>query len=166
MLNRWSIRTSLTMVGIILVALTVVVGALGLTALNGASQSLDRIARGDLVAIHAIDDASSYLLRSRLAVDRFNTLSAAGNADEAKKAIDRAQELLTSGNQSWQSYLDAPKKGIDQALLDDVVAKRASLMHDGIDPEFAALKANDMAAYHAIADTNISPMFIAYDTAA
>ncbi|MEA3084512.1 MAG: methyl-accepting chemotaxis protein serine sensor receptor [Paraburkholderia sp.] len=166
MLSRWSIRTSLTIVGIILVALTVVVGALGLTALNGASQSLDRIARGDLVAIHAIDDASSYLLRSRLAVDRFNTLSAAGNADEAKKAIDRAQELLTSGNLSWQSYLDAPKKGIDQALLDDVVAKRASLMHDGIDPEFAALKANDMAAYHAIADTNISPMFIAYDTAA
>lgn len=166
MLSRWSIRTSLTIVGIILVALTVVVGALGLTALNGASQSLDRIARGDLVAIHALDDASSYLLRSRLAIDRFNTLSAAGNADEAKKAIDRAQELLTNGNQSWQSYLGAPKKGIDQALLDDVVAKRTSLMHDGIDPEFAALKANDMAAYHAIADTNISPMFIAYDNAA
>ncbi|MFM0338752.1 methyl-accepting chemotaxis protein [Paraburkholderia fungorum] len=166
MLSRWSIRTSLTMVGIILVALTVVVGALGLTALNGASQSLDRIARGDLIAIHALDDASAYLLRSRLAVDRFNTLSAAGNADEAKKAIDRAQELLTKGNQSWQLYLDAPKQGIDQALLDDVLAKRTSLLHDGVDPEFAALTANDMAAYHAIADTKISPMFIAYDGAA
>jgi methyl-accepting chemotaxis protein-1 (serine sensor receptor) len=166
MLSRWSIRTSLTMVGIILVALTVVVGALGLTALNGASQSLDRIARGDLVAIHALDDASSYLLRSRLAVDRFNTLSAAGNADEAKKAIDRAQELLSKGNQSWQIYLDAPKKGIDQALLDDVLAKRTSVMRDGVDPVFAALNANDMAAYHAIADTKISPMFIAYDGAA
>ncbi|MFM0303074.1 methyl-accepting chemotaxis protein [Paraburkholderia sediminicola] len=166
MVSRWSIRTSLTMVGIILVALTVVVGALGLTALNGASQSLDRITRGDLVAIHALDDASSYLLRSRLAVDRFNTLSAAGNADEAKKAIDRAQELLTKGNQNWQIYLDAPKNGIDQALLDDVVAKRTAVMHEGVDPEFAALNANDMAAYHAIADTKISPMFIAYDGAA
>lgn len=70
MLSRWSIRTSLTIVGIILVALTVVVGVLGLSALNRASQSLDRIARGDLVAIHALDDASAYLLRSRLAVDR------------------------------------------------------------------------------------------------
>ncbi|MFM0740361.1 methyl-accepting chemotaxis protein [Paraburkholderia xenovorans] len=166
MLSRWSIRTSLTVVGVILVALTVVVGSLGLTALNGASRSLDRLSRGDLVAIHALDDASAYLLRSRLAIDRFNTLSAAGNADEAKKAINRAQELLTKGNQSWQLYQDAPKTGIDQALLDDVVAKRASLMHDGVDPEFAALTANDMAAYHAIADTKISPMFIAYDTAA
>ncbi|ACD18201.1 methyl-accepting chemotaxis protein [Paraburkholderia phytofirmans] len=166
MLSRWSIRTSLTIVGIILVALTVVVGVLGLSALNRASQSLDRIARGDLVAIHALDDASAYLLRSRLAVDRFNTLSAAGNADEAKKAIERAQELLTKGNQSWQSYLDAPKPGVDQALLDDVIAKRMSVMREGVDPEFAALNANDMAAYHAIADTKISPMFIAYDGAA
>jgi methyl-accepting chemotaxis protein len=166
MLNRWSIRTSLTMVGILLAALTVVVGALGLSALNRASQSLERIARGDLVAIHALDDAASYLLRSRVAVERFNTLSAAGNVDEAKKAIDRAQELLAKGNQSWQTYLDAPKPGIDQALLDDVLAKRTAVMRDGVDPEFAALNANDMAAYHAIADTKISPMFIAYDAAA
>lgn len=57
MLSRWSIRTSLTVVGIVLAALTIVVGALGLTALNRASQSLDGIARGDLVAIHALDDA-------------------------------------------------------------------------------------------------------------
>ncbi|HEX3379397.1 MAG TPA: Tar ligand binding domain-containing protein, partial [Paraburkholderia sp.] len=54
MLSRWSIRTSLTMVGILLATLTVVVGALGLTALNRASSSLDRIARGELVAIHAL----------------------------------------------------------------------------------------------------------------
>jgi methyl-accepting chemotaxis protein len=166
MLSRWSIRTSLTMMGVLLVALTVVVGALGLTALNRASQSLDRIARGHLVAIHALDDAGSYLLRSRVAVDRFNTLSAAGNADEAKKAIGRAQELLALGNQSWQTYLDTPKPGIDQALLDDVLAKRTTVMRDGVEPEFAALNANDMTAYHAIADTKISPMFIAYDAAA
>ena len=42
MLNRWSIRTTLTMVGGLLVALTVVVGVLGFTALNRASDSLDR----------------------------------------------------------------------------------------------------------------------------
>jgi methyl-accepting chemotaxis protein len=166
MLNRWSIRTSLTLVGILLVTLTVVVGALGLTALNRASTSLDRISRGDLVAIHALDDAASYLLRSRVAVDRFNALQAAGNADEAKQALSRAQELLAKSNQNWQTYLDAPKPGIDQALLDDVLAKHNTVMHDGVEPEFTALYANDLAAYHAIADTKISPMFIAYDAAA
>ncbi|NML32083.1 methyl-accepting chemotaxis protein [Paraburkholderia antibiotica] len=166
MLSRWSIRTSLTMVGVLLVTLTVVVGALGLTALKRASDSLDRIARGELVAIHALDDASAYLLRSRVAIDRFNTLTAAGNADEAKKVLDRAQELLGKGNQSWQTYLDAPKHVVDQALLDDVLAKRATVMHDGVDVEFTALNANNLDAYHAVADTKISPMFIAYDAAA
>ena len=70
MLSRWSIRTSLTLVGVVLVALTVVVGALGLTALSGASSSLDRISRGDLIAIHALDDASSFSLRARVSLDR------------------------------------------------------------------------------------------------
>ncbi|MGF6611775.1 methyl-accepting chemotaxis protein-1 (serine sensor receptor) [Paraburkholderia sp. WSM4175] len=166
MLSRWSIRTSLTMVGILLVTLTVVVGALGLSALNRASGSLDRIARGELVAIHALDDASAYLLRSRIAIDRFNTLTAAGNADEAKKALDRAQELLGKSKQSWQAYLDAPKHGVEQPLLDDVLAKHTTVMHDGVDVEFAALNANNLDAYHAVADTKISPMFIAYDAAA
>ncbi|MGF6699286.1 methyl-accepting chemotaxis protein-1 (serine sensor receptor) [Paraburkholderia sp. MM5496-R1] len=165
MLSRWSIRTSLTMVGILLVTLTAVVGALGLTALNRASGSLDRIARGELVAIHALDDASAYLLRSRIAIDRFNTLTAAGNADEAKKALDRGQELLGKSKQSWQAYLDAPKHRVEQALLDDVLAKHTTVMHDGVDVEFAALNANNLDAYHAVADTKISPMFIAYDTA-
>ncbi|MDE1181254.1 methyl-accepting chemotaxis protein [Paraburkholderia sp.] len=165
-MSRWSIRALLTSVGGLLVALTIVVGALGLTALGNASTSLKAIASGDLVAIHALDDASAYLLRSRLAVDRYNTLTAANNADEAKKALDRAQELLAKGNQSWQAYLDAPKAGIDQALLDEVAARRTTVMQDGVAPEFAALNANDQAAYHAVADTKISPMFIAYDAAA
>jgi methyl-accepting chemotaxis protein len=166
MLSRWSIRTSLTMVGIILVALTVVVGVLGLTALNGASQSLDRIARGDLVAIHALDDASAYLLRSRVSLDRFNALSAAGDTEQAKKVLDRAQELYGKGNQSWQTYLDAPKNGAEPAQLDELLARRTALMRDGMEPEFAALRANDLAAYHAIADTKISPWFVSYDNAA
>ena len=166
MLSRSSIRTSLTMVGVILVALTVVVGALGLSALNGASQSLDRIARGDLVAIHALDDASAYLLRSRVSLDRFNSLSAAGDTEQAKKVLDRAQELYGKSNQNWQTYLDTPKSGVDQAQLDELVARRTTLMRDGMEPEFAALRANDLAAYHAIADTKISPWFVAYDNAA
>ena len=166
MLSRWSIRTSLTLVGILLVALTVVVGVLGLSALNGASGSLERIARGDLASIHALDEASAYLLRSRLSLDRFNALSAAGNQDEAKKALDRAQELYGKGNQSWQQYLDAPKQGVDRAQLDELVSRRTTLTRDGLDPEFAALRANDLPGYHAIADLKISPWFVAYDGAA
>ncbi|WOD17895.1 methyl-accepting chemotaxis protein [Paraburkholderia kirstenboschensis] len=166
MLSRWSIRTSLTLVGIILVALTMVVGVLGLTALGSASKSLDRIARGDLVAIHALDDASAYLLRSRVSLDRFTALTAAGDTETAKKVLDRAVELYGFSNKNWQTYVDAPKNGVDQAQMDELLARRTTLVRDGMEPEFAALRANDLAAYHAIADTKISPMFVVYDNAA
>ncbi|CAG4903493.1 methyl-accepting chemotaxis protein [Paraburkholderia saeva] len=165
MLGKLSIRTSLTAVGALLVALTVVVGALGLAALNRASQSLDSIASGDLVAIHALDDTASYMLRSRISLNRFEALTAAGNADEAKKAFERAQELLGKSGEAWQLYLAAPKNNVDGALLDELLARHTAVMRDGVDPEFAALRANDLAAYHAIADTKISPMFVAYDSA-
>jgi methyl-accepting chemotaxis protein len=153
-------------VGIILVALTMVVGVLGLTALGSASKSLDRIARGDLVAIHALDDASAYLLRSRVSLDRFTALTAAGDTETAKKVLDRAVELYGFSNKNWQTYVDAPKTGVDQAQMDELLARRTTLVRDGMEPEFAALRANDMAAYHAIADTKISPMFVSYDNAA
>jgi methyl-accepting chemotaxis protein len=166
MLGKWSIRSSLTAVGVVLVALTVVVGALGLTALDRASRSLDEIARGDLVAIHALDDSATYMLRSRISLNRFDALTASGNADEAKKALSRAEELLGKSNEAWQAYLAAPKNGVDQALLDELLTRRTTVMRDAVDPEFAALRANDLAGYHAIADTKISPMFVAYDNAA
>lgn len=79
MLHNWSIRTTLTAVGLILVCLAAAVGGLGLFALNNASRSLDEIARVDLPAIHALDDTSSYLLRARVSLDRARTLAEASN---------------------------------------------------------------------------------------
>jgi methyl-accepting chemotaxis protein len=166
MLQNWSIRTTLTAIGAALVALTVAVGVLGLTALSGANRSLDTLANGDLPTIHALDEASSYLLRSRVALDRFRALSEAGNADEAKKVLARAQELLAASNEAWQTFSGTPREGTDAALVDELNARHATLLHDGVEPEFTAAQAGDLAGYHAIADTKISPMFVAFDKAA
>jgi methyl-accepting chemotaxis protein I, serine sensor receptor len=165
MLSRWSIRTTLTLVGIILVALTVIVGALGLTALSRSGDALDSMAHGDLVAIRTLNDSSSFLLRSRVSLDRVNALIAAGEIEQSKQVLDRAAELLGKSNENWQAFLNTPKNGIDQSLVDAVVAKRATLLNDGVNPEFTALRASDLSGYHAIADTKISPMFVDYDNA-
>ncbi|MGN6315064.1 methyl-accepting chemotaxis protein [Trinickia sp.] len=166
MLQNWSIRTTLTAIGAVLVALTIAVGVLGLIALSAANRSLDSLAHGDLPTIHSLDDAGSYLLRSRVALDRFRALSEANNADEAKKVLARAQELLASSNQAWQTFSNTPREGVDPAVVDELDARHATLLHDGVEPEFAAAQAGDLAAYHAIADTKISPMFVAFDKAA
>jgi len=166
MLQNWSIRTTLTAIGASLVALTVAVGVLGLTALSSANRSLDSLAHGDLPIIHALDEASSYLLRSRIALDRFRALSEAGNADEAKKVLARAQELLAASNEAWQTFSSTPREDIDMAVIDELNARHAALLHDGVELEFTAAQTGDLAGYHAIADTKISPMFVAFDNVA
>ncbi|WDD95975.1 methyl-accepting chemotaxis protein [Burkholderia sp. FERM BP-3421] len=166
MLHNWSIRTTLTAVGFMLVLLAAAVGGLSLYGLHHASRSLDAIAHGDLPAIHALDDTSSYLLRSRVALDRFKTLTEAGNADEAQKVLARAQELYGRSQQNWQAFQGASKDDIDGALTDELNARYTTLTKEGVEPEFAAAKSGDMAGYHAIADTKISPMFVAYDQSA
>ncbi|AOJ36606.1 chemotaxis protein [Burkholderia lata] len=166
MLHNWSIRTTLTAVGLILVALAAAVGGLGLVALNHASRSLDAIAHVDLPAIHSLDDTSSYLLRARVSLDRFRSLTEAGNTAEAAKVLDRAQELYAKSNQNWQAFQATPKLGVEQALVDDLTTRYTTIVKEGVEPEFAAARAGDMAAYHAVADTKISPMFVAYDQAA
>ncbi|KVL41317.1 methyl-accepting chemotaxis protein [Burkholderia sp. MSMB1835] len=166
MLHNWSIRTTLTAVGLILVCLTAAVGGLGLYALNHASRSLDEIAHVDLPAIHTLDDTAAHLLRSRVALDRFRTLTEAGNAAEAAKVLERAQALYAKSNQNWQAFQSTPKPGIEQALVDELTARYTTIVKEGVEPEFAAARAGDMAAYHAIADTKISPMFVAFDQTA
>ncbi|MGU7813588.1 methyl-accepting chemotaxis protein [Burkholderia sp. AW49-1] len=166
MLHNWSIRTTLTAVGLILVCLAAAVGGLGLYALNHASRSLDEIAHVDLPAIHTLDDTAAHLLRSRIALDRFRTLTEAGNAAEAAKVLDRAQELYSKSNQNWQAFQSTPKLGVEQALIDELTARYTTIVKEGVEPEFAAARAGDMAAYHAIADAKISPMFVAFDQTA
>ncbi|MET5116759.1 Tar ligand binding domain-containing protein, partial [Burkholderia pseudomallei] len=59
MLHNWSIRTTLTAVGFMLVLVAALVGGLGLYALTHARRSLVAIAHGDLPSIHTLDEASS-----------------------------------------------------------------------------------------------------------
>jgi methyl-accepting chemotaxis protein len=166
MLQKWSIRAMLTTGVLMLAAVAAATGALGLVALSSANDSLATIARDDLVSMRALSDTSSLLLRSRVALERVSALAATGRTDEARKALDRGAELLGLSRKAWQTFESAPKAGTDRALLGRLATQYTNLMHNGVDPEFAALRANDLAGYHAIADTKISPMFVAFDNVA
>ncbi|GAB5098344.1 methyl-accepting chemotaxis protein [Caballeronia sp. HLA56] len=165
MFKKLSIRTMLTLVGLLFVSCAAVIGALSLVGLNSASHSLTSLAQEDMVAMRALAETSSYLLRSRITLDRVRSLAEAGNDAEAKKALDRGQYLLDKSNENWKLYLDTHKPMLPKTTLDELVAQHDTLVKTGVEPEFTAIRANDMAAYHAIADTKISPMFVSFDQA-
>jgi len=165
MFNRWSIRATLTAIGAVMVLLTVAVGGLGLYALARASNGLGEIAGGDLAATRALNDTSSYLLRGRVSLDRASGLLSDGELDQAKQALDRAQDLFNHSNEAWQTFSALPKTGVDQQLVDDAASRRATLVHDGVQAELTALRDVDLTTYRKIANTRISPLFVAFDNA-
>ncbi|MDR5876789.1 methyl-accepting chemotaxis protein [Caballeronia sp. LZ032] len=165
MLKKLSIRTTLTLVGLLFAGCAAVIGALALTGLNAANSALTSLAQQDMTAMRALSETSSYLLRSRVTLDRVRSLAEAGNDAEAQKAIERGQYLLGKSNENWKLYLDTSKPTLPKDILDALVTQHDALLKTGVEPEFAAIRAKDMAAYHAIADTKISPMFVAFDQA-
>ncbi|SAK97735.1 methyl-accepting chemotaxis sensory transducer [Caballeronia calidae] len=165
MLKKLSIRTTLTLVGLLFTGCAALIGALALVGLNSAGASLTSLAQEDMVAMRALSETSSYLLRARVTLDKVRSLAEAGSEEDAKKALDRGQYLLDKSNENWKLYLDTPKPTLPKETLDALVAQRETLVKTGVEPEFAAIRANDMAAYHAIADTKISPMFVSFDQA-
>ncbi|WP_244814609.1 methyl-accepting chemotaxis protein [Caballeronia sp. Lep1P3] len=165
MFKKLSIRTTLTLVGLLFVGCAAVIAALSLAGLKSASASLTSLAEEDMVAMRALAETSSYLLRSRVTLDRVRSLTEAGNEAEAKKAMERGQFLLDKSYENWKLYLDTKKPMLPQETLDALVSQHDTLMKTGVEAEFAAMRANDMAAYHAIADTKISPMFVSFDQA-
>ncbi len=165
MLRKLSIRTTLTLVGLLFVGCAAIVGALSLAGLNAASTSLSTLAQQDMVAMRALSETSSYLLRSRVTLDRVRSLVETGNSAEAQKALERRQYLLDKSTENWKLYLDTVAQSLPKETIDGLVAQHDTLVKSGVEPEFAAIRANDMNAYHAIADTRIGPMFVAFDQA-
>ena len=165
MLNKLTIRTSLTLIISLFAVLLIIGGAIGYFGISSSNESLRVIDRGDLAAIDALNDSSMSLLRARIAFSRFDSLYGNGDLDNATKALKRGEELLSDADKAWQTYQALPKGDQEQALVDTLAAKRAVLFDQGIKPEVAAMHANDMTAFRSIAETKISPMFIDFDKA-
>src|ERR1700744_4667293 len=128
MLKKLSIRTTLTLVGLLFTGCAALIGALALVGLNSAGASLASLAQEDMVAMRALAETSSYLLRSRVTLDRVRSLTEAGSKEEAKKALGRGQYLIDKINENWKLYLDTPKTTLPKDTFDALVAQRDALV--------------------------------------
>ena len=165
MLNKLTIRASLTLVNTLFAMLLVIGGAIGYFGINSSNEALRSINHGDVAALDALNLTSTDLLRGRIAFSRFDALSTAGDHDNAGLALKRGEELIALSDKSWQDYLTISRSDAEKPLADEMTAKYAALMDQGIKPEIAAMHAGDMASFHSIADTKISPLFVEFDKA-
>ena len=163
MLRNWSIRTALSSVGALFVAIVIALGALALVTLNSVDSLVEKLTHNDIIALNALNDTEAYQLRARIALSRWNQLVAVGNLEEATKALNSGQVLLDKSQQTWKRFLETQHDDAMKPALDDLIAKRDTLMKDGMLPVFAAARDNDFAAYGEVSSTKISPLFVAFD---
>jgi methyl-accepting chemotaxis protein I, serine sensor receptor len=165
MFDKVTIRTSLTLVNMMFALLLIVGGAIGYFGISSSNKALRIINRGDVAALDALNLTSGGLLRGRIAFSRFDALTTAGDKSNATKALARGEELIGDSDKAWQTYINMPHSDEEKPLADAMAAKYNTLVNDGVKPEIAAMNAGDMAAFHSIADTKISPMFVDFDKA-
>ncbi|QET06107.1 MULTISPECIES: methyl-accepting chemotaxis protein [Cupriavidus] len=159
MLKNLSIRTGLSMVTALFLALVLIVGACAFVALQRSGNALNAMYKQDMVAMTALGRSSEMLLRCRSAKNRYQTLTGDGQDAAAAKQLAAAREYCAESQKEWDAFAAVPATGEGKTLLDDANAKHKAMMEKGIMPEFGALEAKDFDGYTRIQLEFSSPLY-------
>jgi methyl-accepting chemotaxis protein I, serine sensor receptor len=166
MLKNLSIRHCVNAI-IGLFSFALIAGALlGVLSLNSANHDLKQMYTVDTPAVANLEGSSGQLLRLRLSLATYESLSNIGDTDGAQAAFGRADQYIKLSNERFSAYL--AQVGDDPAardLIDDMQKKRDDFLHQGIEPAMAALKAGDKAAFGELQGHKLSPLYSAYEKA-
>ncbi len=166
MLNNLSIRHCVNaIVGLFCLAL-ISGAAVGVLSLNAANHDLKQMYTVDTPAVANLEGSSGQLLRLRLSLATYDSLSNIGDTDGAQAAFKRSDQYIKLSNERFDAYLAQAGQDPDaRALIDEMQAKRDAFIHQGIEPAMAALKAGDKATFGEIQGHRLSPLYSAYEKA-
>ena len=147
MFRRIKIRTALSMMVFSLTALLLLVGILGLVAVQSGNKSFATVDTEVLPGLVALNDSSELLLRGRLDLRLYESLVGNGETDKAKIALERARGKVDNASAKWQEYLKYPQSSAEKPIAAEMAVTRDTLMKEFIDPAFAALEAGKLDEY-------------------
>ncbi|MBN3723901.1 methyl-accepting chemotaxis protein [Burkholderia sp. Ac-20379] len=166
MLKNLSIRHCVNAI-IGLFGLALIAGALlGVASLNSANHDLKQMYTVDTPAVANLEGSSGQLLRLRLSLATYDSLTNIGDAAGADSAFKRSDQYIKLSNERFAAYL--AQAGDDpgaRALIDEMQKRRDEFIHQGIEPAMAALKAGDKAGFGEIQGHKLSPLYSAYEKA-
>ncbi|MEK6348287.1 MAG: methyl-accepting chemotaxis protein [Burkholderia sp.] len=166
MLKNLSIRHCVNaIVGLFVLAL--IAGALlGVMSLNAANRDLKQMYTVDTPAVANLEGSSGQLLRLRLSLATYDSLTNIGDTAGAESAFKRSDQYIKLSNERFAAYL--AQVGDDpgaRGLIDEMQKRRDAFIHQGVEPAMAALKAGDKAAFGEIQGHKLSPLYSAYEKA-
>jgi len=166
MLSKLSIRTSLTLMVTFIGFVLVVGAAVGLLSIRQSDLSLQAMYTVDEPAVADLEGSAGQLLRMRLALATYASLVDVGDQAGASAVLARFDQYLKTSNDRldhFRAIVDADEE--DQRLLKDMLDKRDTFLHQGLDPALAALKSGDRNAFADLQAHKLPSFYNGYDQA-
>ena len=166
MLNKLSIRTCLTLMVAFFGVVLLIGAAAGLLSLRASNDSLQQMYTVDTPAVADLEGSAGQLLRLRLALATYASLSELNDQDGASAVLQRFDQYLKISNDRLAHYISRAGSGDEeQRLIKDMQDKRDIFLHEGVEPAMAALKSGDKASFQQLQAHKLPSLYNAYEKA-
>jgi ribosomal protein S17E len=139
MLGNLTIKMRLIMLVVLLLALSILIGGLGMYATSHADAGMADMYEHNLIPTAQLGDIASKNLRNRLAV-----ANAVIQPEHIAEDIKEIEENRAAIQKIWDGYLTTPLTENDKILVDKFAAARKRFVEEGLKPAEAAMKARDL----------------------
>ena len=166
MLNKLSIRASLTLMIVFFGAVLMFGAAAGLLSMRAGNMSLQQMYTVDTPAVADLEGSAGQLLRLRLALATYASLTDLNDRGGADAVLKRLDQYLKKSNERLDHYLSiAGSDDTDRQLIREMQDKRNTFLHEGVDPALAALKSDDRGAFLELQAHKLPSLYNGYEKA-
>ncbi|WCM20285.1 methyl-accepting chemotaxis protein [Paraburkholderia bryophila] len=164
MLKNLSIRTCLTLMILFFGALLLAGAAAGLLSLRSSNASLQQMYTVDTPAVADLEGSAGQLLRLRLALATYASLNDLNDQDGANAVLKRFDQYQKASNDRLAHYVSRASTDADeQRLIKDMMDKRDTFLHDGVELALAALKSGDKTAFQQLQAHKLPSLYSAFE---
>jgi len=162
-----SIRGSLSLLIAFFGVALAIGAAVGLYSIHAGNEALKQTYTVDTPAVADLEGSAAQLLRLRLALATYASLSELNDQDGANAVLKRFDQYLKNANERIDHYVSLTGKGDEeqQRLVKDMQDKRAKFLAEGVEPALAALKAGDRQTFLQQQAHKLPPLYSAYEKA-
>ncbi len=167
MMKQLSIRGSLSLLVAFFGVALVFGAAVGLYSIHTGNEALKQTYTVDTPAVADLEGSAGQLLRLRLALATYASLTELNDQDAANAVLKRFDQYLKNSNERIEHYLAVTGNGDEeqQRLVKDMQDKRAAFLRDGVEPALAALKSGDRQTFLQQQAQKLPPLYSAFEKA-
>jgi methyl-accepting chemotaxis protein-1 (serine sensor receptor) len=156
MLKHLSIKSRLVFLTVLLSAVSILVGTVGLVNQGATNASLGTVYHDRLLVLSRLSRVLSLMQQNQNALSSAALAAEADNGPVIAEVNGRIREISSL----WDQYKAAPLSPQEQALAETFIHSRMAFVQDGLKPTMAALHGNDVERIRALVKGPLKARFL------